>query len=409
MANPVPVMYNAAVSPIVAGRFHYPSWLPLHGEMRSIHANALSSVNVCPPNNCWFSESLKQNGPWTNWTGAVFAPDYSKYGAMVFWGGGHGGYSGTEYTIFDLETRLWSVIGAQVPQEAFDLADSVWFDIDVAGSLITPAVHTYNHPVYVPPAFGGGVKGSWLLTYNVEGGARAGIAPHAVNLSTGVSSRYTANAISPYYANGPYGGSFVDTKRNIVWLWPGHSSNATAKINLNNVPRTVEEVSGVRTPGYYFNPVYVEAADMVVAVWGDGPTIKTTAYDLASGTPVRFDFEQNEQRAWTHNGSGFGFDYCVHTGKFYLYEGYGATTIHVLTPPEDWKTGTWVWSTENIGGEAPVDYQENGGSQGQQPFNKWRYNPRLRVFMWSQGTVSRNSLDGVSRDGAFQIYRPLGV
>lgn len=403
MASPTTDFYGAASGQsVVGGRSH---WVPDPGQLKSVHLNSLSSLNPCPTATCWYSESHKQNGPWANWNGAVFAPEYSQYGAMVFWGGGHGGYSGTEYYIFDLSTRQWSRIGEQIP-EGFTVSD--WYDYQVNGSYVVPALHTYCHPIYISPSQGGGVKGSWLMGYNV-GGPGSNIQPHAVDLATGVSTRFTSNKQEIYLANGPYGGAFVDTNRNVAWLLPGHNSDQNAKINLASTPKTVELVSSFWNPGYYFNPVFVQAKDVMIAAWLDGSTIMINGYSLATGTPVAFTVTQGSTRTKNTATNGLGFDYCQHTGKFYAYEGYGDTTIHVLTPPDNWTSGTWTWATETMGGEAPIDLLEVGGSSGQQPFSKWKYNPSLKCFMWSQGTVSRQCTDGVARDGAFQLYKPVGV
>lgn len=411
MATPVGDSYAVASGGVIAaGRNFLPSWIPAPGQLKSVHLNSLSSINPCPGDACWYSGSAKQNGPWVNWTGAVFSPDYSPLGAMVYWGGGHGGYDGTEYSIFDLTTRSWSRVGAQIP-EVFT-PDSTWYDVLVDGSYVVQSLHTYNHPLYISPTNGGGSKGSWFLGYNV-GGSGSNIQPHAVDLATGISTRFTTAPSSVYLAAGPYGGAFIDTNRNVVWLMPGQDSNQNAKIDLNNSTKTLELVSSFLNPGYYFNPVFVPEKDMMIAIWcGYGETnIQLAGFDLSSGTPVRFAITQGSARTAEH-GPGLGMDWCPHTGKFYAYEGFGDTSLHVLTPPANWKTGTWSWSSEAMTGELPADAGEYSGMSewsGQQVFNKFRYNQKLRSFMWSQGTVSRQCTDGIARDGAFQLYRPIGT
>lgn len=419
MATPVGDSYSCGPDGVIAaGRSFLPSWVPSLGQLKSVHLNSLSSINPCPENNCWYSEASKQNGPWCNWAGGVFASDFSDYGAMVYFGGGHGGYDGTEYYIFDLGTRQWSRTGEIPPNGYFDYMDTEWCDYLQNGSYIIPSQHTYSHAVYLSAAQAGNAKGSFLLTYQVFGGgpgegpAAGRQQPHAIDLSTGVSSRYTSNTGSPYLASGPYGGSFIDTNRNVVWAMPGHGTNANAKIDLNNPTKSVESVTSFYSPGYYFAPVFIKEKDMLIAAWcGYGSTdIALAGYDLSSGTPVGFEIIQGSTRTAPH-GPGFGMDYCPHTGKFYAYEGFGSTTVHVLTPPFDWKTGTWTWSSETMSGETPVFVGDlfGGSAQGGQVLTKWKYNQKLRSFMWSQGTVSRQSTDGVTRDGAFQLYRPLGT
>lgn len=397
-----------------------PAWVPAPGFLKSIHANDLTSVNACPGNSCWYSAATGQNGPWSNWCGAVFAPDYSELGAMVYWGGGHGGYDGTEFYIFDLSTQKWSRLNDAVPFDYAPQISAEWCDVVYNSQPVAPASHTYSHVVYISPAAGGGPKGSWCLPYNVYGGnsgpsqGPSGYRPHAVDLATGTWSRLTTNTTSPAYTYGAYGGCFIDSRRNVLWGMAGNEASVAAKISLSEKIRTVEEVNGVYASTAYFVPVAVPEKDCMVAcaIYNDGNhTISMTGYDLSTGKPVGFAINFSSKQKATRD-AGIGMDWCPDTGKFYLYEGFGTNVLYVATPPAngDWKNGTWTWTTETMGGEAPVNVIEVlPNAQGAQPFTKWKYNAKLRCFMWSQGTVTRPSPDGQSRAGAFQLYRPLGT
>lgn len=397
-----------------------PAWVPQPGQLKSIHSNDLTSVSACPGNSCWYSESTAQNGPWANWCGGVFASDYSELGAMVYWGGGHGGYDGTEFYIFDLSTQKWSRLNDAIPYDFLPDTSADWCDVMYKGQPIVPASHTYSHVVYISAAAGGGAKGSWCLPYNVYGGGAgsgngtSGYRPHAVDLATGTWSRLTANTANPAYVYGPYGGCFVDSRRNVIWGMAGTEGNVAAKVDLALRSRTIEEVKDVGAPTTYFVPIAVPEKDMMVAcaVYEDGRRIVSlTGYELSSGKPVGFAIKFAKTQTVTR-GAGIGMDWCPDTGKFYLYEGFGTTVVYVATPPAsgDWKNGTWTWATENMAGEVPVNVLEViPTAQGAQPFTKWKYNTKLKCFMWSQGTVVRNSPDGQSRAGAFQLYRPFGT
>lgn len=399
-------IYGGMTAP-TGGGGSLPAFIPAAGQLKSIHLNDLTSVNPCPGNTCWYSEASGQNGPWATWNGAVFSPDYSQYGAMIYWGGGHGGYDGTEFYIFDLTTQQWLRLNDPVSTDFLANIDATWTDYNTANGPVVPASHTYSLPVYIPPAFGGGVKGSWCLPYNVYGGHNS-YAPHAVDLATGTWSRLTVDTLNPSIPS-PYGGCFVD-KRGMIWGLAGPDSNQHVKIDLSQSTKHVTLVTSFYSPGYYFCPCYVASKDMMVAVWCNygQTTLQVAAYDLSSGTPVGFNVTLGSSEPVA--GPGSGIDYCPDTGKFYVYDANGLTTIHVLTPPTDWKNGTWTWSTETMGGEAPVNVNSVlPGGTGWNTFSKWKYNPALKCFMWSQGTVSRPSPDGVTRSGAFQLYRPLGT
>jgi hypothetical protein len=194
----------------------------------------------------------------------------------------------------------------------------------------------------------------------------------------------------------------------------GTEGSIAAKIDLSPKVRTIEEINGVYAATIYFVPVPVPEKDMMVAcaIYEDGKrNISMTGYDLSSGNPSNFALKFATTQVVTL-GAGIGMDWCPDTGKFYLYEGFGTNVLYVANPPADgdWKNGTWTWTTETMGGEQPANVLEVvPTAQGAHPFTKWKYNTKLRCFMWSQGTVVRNSPDGQSRAGAFQLYRPLGT
>lgn len=385
------------------------------GELKSIHLNDLSDLDPCPDGLCWYSQANKQNGPWVLWTGAVYAPDYSALGAMVYWGGGHSGYDGTEAYLFDLTTRMWSVLGAPVATDYLADIDPTWTDYLQDEGYVPPASHTYSLPTYISPANGGGTKGSFCLPYNVYGPDEANevpgnnFAPHVLDLATGQWSRLTTNTWAPTFGGGPNGGSIVD-KRGVLWSMPGFGGNVHAKIDLLAETKTVVEAN-FWAPGYYFVPCYVPELDVMICPYCDYGTteIKLVGYDLSSGSPVAFTITQATTRDAL--GPGVGIDWCPETQKFYLYDGSGETDLHVLTPGAVWDQDDWTWATETMGGEAPADAAEvfGGPMDSDQVLSKWKYNRAAKAFMWSMGTVARQCTDGVTRAGAFQLYRPLGV
>jgi len=392
---------------------------PAPGVLKSVHLNDLTSVNACPGNGCWYTGTTGQNGPWMNWNGAVFAPEYSTHGAMLYWGGGHGGYDGGELYLFDLSTRQWLCLGSNPPFDFLPSLDATWVDFLWNDSYIVPATHTYGGVLYIKPSLEGNAKGSWLLPNIGFGPLSPGLPqghqmPHSMDLVTGVMKRATTNTLNLAGSNG-YGGSFVDTTRNIAWYTGGTDSTDVGRIDLNVAPasRTITRVTSFTTGGWYCTTRYVPSKDIAVSLWCDygQTTVRLRMLDLSSGTPV--DMATPPIDAHTMRGSGFGFDYCPDTGKFYCYEGYGSTTVHVLTPPANWhSTATaWTWSTETMAGEVPIAMTEiyPASQGGDAPYSKWTYNPIVKCFMWSQGTTTRVCTDGVSRPGAFQLYRPLGT
>lgn len=393
---------------------------PSPGLLKSVHTNNLTDVQLCPTGDCWFSYNSASgvDGPWINWCGAAFADGYSTLGAMLYQGGGHLNYEGSEVYGFDLDICKWFVKGSNPSTNVKTLLSSDWCDYPHNGGHWTPATHTYGNTLYVPPAYENNSKGTWVIP-NIgfsEDGIQGHQMPHAIGLVEGIEKRFTTNAINLSNSDG-YGCSFVDTSRGIAWITSGTNSNTHGRIDLNVAPgsRTITQVNSFYSGGWYNTTRYIQSKDIAVSLYCDyaSTIVRIKILDLATGTPVNIDTAGVQSTVKNMAREGFGFDYCPDTGKFYLYDGYGSSTLHVLTPPMDWKSAEeWTWSTEIMGGEATVDLQGEkytAGISGAQPFNKWKYNPALKCFMWSQGTISRPSPDGVTRNGAFQLYRPIGT
>lgn len=410
---------------------------PAPGYIKSIHANNLASI--FPPTGQWYSGGTGSNGPWALWCGAVFSPDYSQHGAMIYWGGGHLGYDGTEFYIFDLTTQLWSRLNDPVPTDFKPLVTNEFNDALVGGSYVMPPAHTYSSVAYVPPSAGGGTKGSFCIVFHVYAEAGAGgvtvlpkYAPHAIDLATGVWRRLTDNTDPGQgYGYGAYGGAFTDTTRNVIWGFSGTESGNVAKIDLTATqPHLVLQNTGGGDVTYAV-PVYIPEVDKVVqvAIYDDGTKrIRLAIFDMDQagyiGTPRGYAISNNPAGAMPRftaaqvaavGRAGISIDFCPDTWKFYCFEAYGTNLLYVATPPgpvgttTQWKTGEWSWSTETMLGETSATVEEVVSTSGAHPLNKWKYHRPSKCFMWSAGGAVRNSPDGSARAGAFQLYRPLGT
>ncbi|UQA55967.1 hypothetical protein [Polyangium aurulentum] len=388
-----------------------PEWVPQPGQIVNVNLNNLSDVSPCPEKGCWYFAGGQQ-APWRNWNGAAFASGFSTYGAMVFWGGGHGGGDDVSLYVFDFTSNKWSRVGPSNPETDYNgLVDPTWQDYLHEGSYIVPALHTYNYPTYVPPNKSGtGPKGSWLLPMLVRNGPP--VAPHAVDLETGVWTRFSS-AIGTFEAQGPYTGVLEDTKRGRIF-WAGSDEPGVNWLDFEEThPRTIhrEKIAWAwATGGYYPRHVYVPEVDMAVGFWTQYGQTKVLGevLDMSSGVPVLKAFIP-----WPDhdvNGAGFGVDWCPITKKFYIYEGRGKNTVETLTPSSlDFTTATWTWGTETFGGDAPAWSTEMTGGGGDVAMSKWRYIPQLRSFAWSDGVAYSAPVDGVTRDGIMQLWRPSGT
>ena len=103
MANPVPVTYNAAASPVAGGRYVWPAWRRHHAPM-SVFAipasNTLDDLN--PKNNPAINPVYPSTPEWMGnhaniigaWCGACYGDDAGELWLPL--SGGHGDYAGNE-------------------------------------------------------------------------------------------------------------------------------------------------------------------------------------------------------------------------------------------------------------------------------------------------------------------------
>ena len=392
------------------------AYIPEPGKTANVNLNSLTPLNPCPTNNCWYTGSSNLQASWRNWTGAAWAPGFSPYGALVFWGGGHGGGSDVGLYVFDFTTGLWSRVGPANPaQDYLHLVEANvdFYDHLHEGSYIVPGLHTYNYPAYVPPDLpGSGPRGQWLLPQLV-GGANSGAKPHAVDLATGVWTRFSTGP--GVGGQSPYTGSIEDTRRQRVW-WATIGDAWMNMLDLTephprniHVRRLLPTGSQYGHGGYYARPVYVAETDMVVSLWCFylQTRVRGEVYDLSRGELVHMG-ALTLPPLDIPTGAGFGLDWCPHTRAFYLYPGWGSEQVFKLTPSSlEFHECTWEWSEERFAGAV---FQASGTGSGAQPFSRWRYVPWLRCFAWTDGPgVSGMVADGQQRDGIVQLWRPLGT
>lgn len=407
-----------------------PAWIPAPGETATINLNTLDSVNPCPANNCWYSQSSKNAAPWRNWTGAALAEGFSTHGAMLYWGGGHGGGEDVGLYCFDMTSGLWSRIGPANPVSDYTetLLDEDWIDYQVGDDYLVPALHTYNYPVYVRPGLPGvGNKGGWLLPLLISSTVHN--APHLIDLESGAMTRYTTNWTDTE-SGSVYAGVIHDTTRDHIW-WGGLGDTTLMHIDLTQSTRTVETHDldpgqSFAFGGYYARHVYVPEADMAVGFWCpyDELILSGEVFDMSSGAPdhvrsmnsatfggFEMDGAVGLPGAGTTQGSGFGIDWCPDKQAFYAYEGFGATRVVKFTPSSlDFETCTWTVTTESFSGAVIEDSGgiSGGPGSGSQPFSRWRYVQSLLSFVWCDGpspsgTVTR---DSGTRSGLVQLWRP---
>ena len=400
-----------------------PSFVPSSGAINNINLNTLDSVNACPANTCWYSKSSKNAAPWRNWTGAVYASGYSQFGAVCFYGGGHGGGDDSSLYVFDMTVQMWSRVGPAMPSTDYTASvDPTWKDFLVSGSYVVPAVHTYGFPSYLEPGIGGtGPKGAWMLPLTVSGSPTS--SPHNVDLATGVWTRGTTTARAAEVGE-VYAGAFRDSVRKRTY-WGEMGVNLLKWIDETEAaPRTLRTLSvpSFSFGGYYSRHVYVPEADQTIGLWlryADTTPLRGEVFSHVTGVPVHaggIDANLPSINLFNWEGSpgpGFGFDWCPDTQAFYLMEGPGVTRVLKLTPSTlNFATCSWTITaiTTPAFAKEPPSGISGGPGAGSQPFSKWRYIKALKSFVWSDGpSTSGVCVDGATRTGLFQLWRVPGA
>lgn len=447
VASPVNDNYQAgAGEDIVGGRLPtFPSWVPSPGNKANVDLNRLWQVDYAPSatqNNRgseWYSCGDGQDGRFIEWTGACFAPDYSQYGAMLYYGGGHSGSQYSKLAVFDFSTRLWAEKGEQLDMTAYGKSYSCGHKyrtgqsfypsgFQAANGEVPISEHTYANPVYVPAAAAGNQKGWWVYAVAWRVGAWGMDLDHLDDADGGKFSLTTD--LGPQ-ANGAYGAACFDSRRNRIWaIFSGPSvSNELYYLDivpgLKTQPGAWKRVSTAfwSRPNWHNTLTYVPEHDCLIAFSpGFNQSNNHVAYSAnvlnlnGSSTPA-------DWTAWTPTqvatpaptivSASAGFEWCPLTGKFYCYPGFGGRSdystyqncvdyVYVATP-SGWSSGaTWTWDQENFAGPVtPLAPPLTPGGQipsGQMPITRFRWNPVLKSFMWA-----------THRDGPVQLWRPQGA
>ncbi len=435
------------------------------GARANVNLNSAADVDYCagiPAAQRWWNGY--GGGPSFasmvgSYSGGLFAPEYGNAGGLIVHGGGHGGNIGAFAYVFDLETLTWRQVGAprNLPpnsqwcgypdaravtrNESMELRDPQWMDYDYNGSFIKFSDHEYLQNSYISPSEGGGPKGSLLLpqsTFSQDPGApdpRTGKsyrwAPHLMSLDDGTMTRATAAPLGSWVG---YSGTcaFKDTTRGRVWYV--RQSNVVLQYHtLGAVPLTLQTYTLKKANGQTSDSwiqvtnavyVYVPEADAVVrfaaANANEAPPATANALQgfrvwkmNSAGMPIDLQRTGLPTKAMPNGGLLIGVAWCPMLSKFYLYEGFGATFMHTLTPSSlDFATCTWQWDTEEFTGPPPVfklppllSDNQRRAAQG-----KLSWVPALGCLAWHDGPSTTGVCeDGVTRTGIVQLWAVPGT
>lgn len=359
-----------------------PSWVPSEGQFANV---ALGSLYDARPSGWPTAEAA---GPFINWCGAAFAPDFGEAGGFVIHGSGHlspGTPLWAGVWIWDVATRVW--VGRNIPPgpmlESGDFATDFneYYErlTGVAVGHPYPA-HTYDGLIYQSPAEGGGPSGNLLRVCIGGGGFSGNKCVHSFDLSSpdGIPTRVIDSI--PNIANS-YPMADKDVARGGFWCTSNIGMNALVFVSFSDWSQTI--YSGVAFNGQSNqNLIYVPDRDCLVATGGSSSR-ETRVCPIVGGVP----------QGWTlvtPTGTPpvdlrCGGVWSTLLGKIVSYEDRRSTTVHMLNVPEDLLGGTWAWESETltgVGGATPSGYT---GGTGNGAWGRFVEAPDLRCFLWCGG------------------------
>ena len=349
--------FSITTNPSSGGGGSLPSWVPQAGQFANVSLNLPRDVDPCPANNCVWSPNQGQEGIFNVWNGGAYCPNYSQYGALAMYGGGHDAYSGNEVLLYDITTRNFIRVGFPSPYNESQRNSNGEFPDG------QPCIqHQYDGCVYIPPSPDSSSLGSVLKLDNAGDGTLVTTRwVHRMPLTTGPNAtggwnRYANKSAAGY--SGDYVAGAWDPTRNRVWILGAQNSYSTGfgYITCGSTTGTVtmlaNQGSNVDTNHCL---EYCPMHDMLVEFAAIATATRLTGR-LCAGSAY-FDFLS---MAGTPPDEQQGFSWSTALNAFVTYEGNGGTRVFKLTPPAtNPLTGTWTWTSQTltgVGGAVPAKH-----------------------------------------------------
>lgn len=346
--------------PDVIGSLSVNQWTP-------ISTNTLADVDPCPTRDCPYSAVAGQKAVVYDWTGGAFAGGVGSLGSLIYWGGGHNGYYGTEVYAFDLASLQWRRLSEPTLAQGggssrdFGLTGECRFH---DGAPI--AQHTYDSVVYDPVG---------QRFYVMAPGDSPSDPPGP---STSCNSTLPAyfDFSSGSWGDAPVAGqgfsrtsaSAYDPNRNKIWI---HGTRGEGMLSAFD-PATGAWDHYSKESGWV-------DIDMVADIDPMRDLFVMADFRNAGGVRVR-DLSNPDNTGVFVNTTGAteiesevaaGFEWVPELDGFIAWDG-GASLYLLEAPAGDWRTGQWTWTRIAATGSAPGE-PTNG------PYSKFQYVPSLGI------------------------------
>lgn len=368
-----------------------PAWVPMPGTFADISTNTLYSAR---PSGWPTSGDVA--GPFANWSGGVYCPEFGVSGGYAVFGSGHLSQNAALWAgvwVFDLETLSW--VGRNVPSQPL-LENVLHYDSygqsNIAETLGHPyPPHTYDGLVYQSPANGGGQNGT--LVQVSAAGSTWGTRVLAFDLSSATAPPSRVLNSLPAVSD-TYPATCLDTTRNGFWATSGNMQGALSFVSFADW--SVTAYPGVAS-NVYGNTVieHIPTRDCLVAMSSGfgGVGMVMRVCPIVGGVP----------QGWTlvtHNapavlGPGAGFVWSTLMESLVAYSGTSRNDetlasgliVYRVTPPANLTGGAWSWTSETLtgaGGAVPTYWRDTNGNIGNNgTWSRFVEVPEFRCFLYA--------------------------
>ena len=383
MANPVPVTYNAAASPVAGGRYVWPAWRRGRAPMSVF---AIPASNTLDDLNPRYNPAMNPNYPgipeWNAvgghsaiinaWCGACWGEEVDELWLPL--SGGHADYAGNEPYYINLRVDVPQWVMPRPPSGAIGNLLTTNDSQEATGVYSDGrprAIHSYNKPVWIS-----GVGPALSVQGNTSHGGQAGPFDFLLyNRDTGEAIRKPHSNPGLGFMSG--GGSCYDSSRHSLWAF-GLGTGKMCRYDISQNTWTAETglISSAGEVGMCYIPtldcLFVATESFTANCWLFDCATKTRhaiatvgqgALTLTGKSCPRWVPELNAVAVW-HNTAG-------NEHKITLY-----------TPPSNPKTEPWVVSVLTF---SVIDQPTSAVPQG--TYGRFFYSSRLGGFGVLNGTT----------------------
>lgn len=362
---------------VTGGRSLLPEWSPPVGVLSDISLNTIYDARVTEA-----QAAMQQQID--AWAGAIFVPTYGYLGSMIFHTGGHIYFDSNAIYRYDIATRLWS--NERPPATQFLDADSYIADV-VTGWMWAAdggvglqvgepfAAHTYAWLTWIPPSNAPGTKHGYLYTPGRGSMSRPGQKgtnqPHKYEIGTKDLWTFAGSQIGTKPA---HSFAFFDKSRNrVVYGYGDAPSRVMYWVDpINDLAGQIvfPDTDPSWTP-YYFVGFHDVEDDLYIGARVQPSVIELSVIDPTTGRHYK-PATSGDVPTGTFPLGDSGIEWVEKWHSLVCYA--GTDTVWTLKAPKDPRTGVWQWSSQPISGTSRHLVA--------QPLTKFKYVPRLDLFMW---------------------------